>query len=284
MLARIIRLHPEVHCNYQAHFFTRPPFLESLAADEAVGEWLTRGSNRWNHGRDFSPLALRAAADFLLEREARLLGKRIVGDKSPNSLNDGEAVRRMHKVYPDGYLIYIVRDGRDTVLSHRFQAFIEFPERLGAEDQRIRADFIRDPEPYLHGQKSVFTEAGIRRAAEGWVRNLRQTNGLGQELYAERYCSLRYEDLLERPWDEMQRVWAFLGAAPAGPDLQQALQVEMTQNPDADWQKEKAHDIAATLQKGKQGSWRQMFTARDRQVFSQVAEDLLQLWQYALTR
>jgi hypothetical protein len=33
MLARLIRLHPEVHCNYQAHFFTRAPLLESLVAD-----------------------------------------------------------------------------------------------------------------------------------------------------------------------------------------------------------------------------------------------------------
>jgi len=56
MLARQIRLHPEVHCNYQAHFFTRPPLLEALVQDEEVRAWLTRNSNRWNHGRDLSPV------------------------------------------------------------------------------------------------------------------------------------------------------------------------------------------------------------------------------------
>jgi hypothetical protein len=29
-LMRLVRLHPEVHCNYQAHFFTRQPLLKSL--------------------------------------------------------------------------------------------------------------------------------------------------------------------------------------------------------------------------------------------------------------
>src|SRR4030095_13268710 len=30
LLMRLARLHPEVHCNYQAHFFTRRPLLKSL--------------------------------------------------------------------------------------------------------------------------------------------------------------------------------------------------------------------------------------------------------------
>ncbi len=280
MLARLVRLHPQVHCNYQAHFFTRPPLLESLTAADEVRAWLQRGSNRWNHGGDLSPLVLRAAADFIMEREARPLGKRIVGDKSPNSLNDGQAVQLMHKVYPDGALIYIARDGRDTVLSHRFQAFIEFPERLSPADQRIRADFAADPEPYLHGRKSVFTAEGLRRAAEGWVRNMTETHRLGQALYGERYLSLRYEDLLLDVWGQMQAVWAFLGADPPDEQARQALQAEANQNPDADWQKEKALDIAGALNKGKHGSWRQMFTPRDRDLFEQTAGETLAAWGY----
>ncbi len=280
VLARTIRLHPEVHCNYQAHFFTRPPLLESLVASEEVGEWLARRSNRWNDGKDLSPVVLRAAADFILEREARRLGKHITGDKSPNSLNDGRSVSLMYKVYPDARLIYILRDGRDTVLSHRFQAFIEFPERLSAEDQRIRADFARDPQPYLTGQRSVFTEMGIRRAAEGWLRNLSETGRLGAGLYGDHYLLLRYEDLLERPWEEMQRVWAFLGASPAGEAERQALEAEMGRNPDAEWQKEKANDIASALQKGKQGNWREMFTPRDTEIFIDVTGGALAEWGY----
>jgi len=106
-------LHPEVHCNYQAHFFTRQPLLKSLVNTPEAEEWLTRKSNRWNQGGDLSPLVLRAAADFILEREAAKEGKMIVGDKSPSSTIHGQAVRDMHSIYPDAKLVYIVRDGRD---------------------------------------------------------------------------------------------------------------------------------------------------------------------------
>src|SRR6188474_452654 len=109
LLMRLARLHPEVHCNYQAHFFTRQPLLKSLVNTPEAEEWLTRRSNRWNQGQDLSPLVLRAAADFIMERDAAREGKMIVGDKSPSSTIHGQAVRHMHSVYPDAKLIYIVR-------------------------------------------------------------------------------------------------------------------------------------------------------------------------------
>jgi LPS sulfotransferase NodH len=298
LLARLIRLHPEVHCNWQLHLFTRPPLLRSLVASPEIGSWLARRSNRWNHGVDLSPLVLRAAADFIMEREARQVGKTIVGDKSPNSLLDGEAVHLMAAVYPDGRLLYIARDGRDTVLSHRFQAFIDIVHHLSKEDLRIREAFIQDPQPFLNGERSLFTESGIRQAAEGWVRNMQETDQAGKALLGDHYLSLRYEDLLANPWEEMSRVWSFLGTStpadsstPAGSEqektsqdgLRQGVLAEMQANPDADWQQEKASEIARAMQKGKEGNWRQMFTARDRQIFEEVAGETLAAWGYTQT-
>lgn len=280
MLARLVRLHPEVHCNYQAHFFTRPPLLEGLVIDQDIESWLARRSNRWNRGKDLSPVVLRAVGDFILEREARREGKRIVGDKSPNSLNDGDAVLLMNKIYPDARLVYIVRDGRDTAISHRIQAFVEFPDRLSKEDLKIRNDFSLDPTPFLEGKRSIYTEKGIREAAQGWVRNVEQTHRIGMELYADRYYSLRFEDLLERTWKEITQLWNFLGAEPAAPELEKIIMREADSNPDADWQKEKSIDIARSFQKGRQGTWHSMFTNRDKQVFHQVAGKTLETWGY----
>jgi hypothetical protein len=280
LLARLVRLHPEVHCNYQAHFFTRQPLLEGLVARPEIEGWLARRSNRWNRGKDLSPVVLRAVADFILERDARREGKNIVGDKSPNSLLDGQAVVQMQKVYPDARLVFIVRDGRDTAISHRFQTFIDAEKFLTVEDRRIREAFATDPEPFMNGRRSVFTEKAIREAAQGWVHNLVETDREGQERYAERYHAIRYEDLLRTPWEEMLQLWAFLGVRASSPDLQDVVAGEMQSNPDAEWQQQKASEIVSPLQKGKYGSWRELFTARDREIFKSIAGQALIDWHY----
>ena len=60
-----------------------------------------------------------------MEREAARDGKRIVGDKSPLSTIHGQAVRELATIYPDARLIYLVRDGRDVLISERFRNFVE---------------------------------------------------------------------------------------------------------------------------------------------------------------
>lgn len=284
LLTRLVRLHPRVHCNYQAHFFTRPPLLEALVADEQVGQWLRRRSNRWNQGRDLSPLVLRAVADFIMERDARQAGKAgpgcVVGDKSPNSLLDDEAVRLMLKIYPDARLVFIVRDGRDAVVSHRFQAFIDRQDYISAEDQRIRNDYIHDPEAFLSGQRSIFTEKGLRNSALGWAKNVTATHKVARESLGERYLSLRYEDLLANTWEQMRQLWNFLGADPSAAGLRESLKLEMEQNPDADWQQQKEASIADSLSKGRRGSWRELFTPHDRKIFKEAAGQALIEWGY----
>jgi hypothetical protein len=286
LLTRLVRLHPQVHCNYQAHFFTRAPLLEALVSDESVGSWLARRSNRWNGGRDLSPLVLRAAADFIMERDARQASKGApdckVGDKSPNSLMDGEAVNKLVKVYPDARLIFIVRDGRDAVISHRFQAFVDNPQGLSPDDQRLREMFAKNPEPFLSGKQSLFNEKLLRREAEGWAHNVVDTDASAHQLLlgGNQYLSLRYEDLLQNPLGEMTRLWSFLGVETSLPGLKETLEAEMLQNPDADWQGQKASEIASALQKGKRGTWREILTEKDKQLFWNVAGEVLERWGY----
>lgn len=279
LLARLVRLHPEVHCNWQAHFFTREPFLKSLVDTPEAAEWLTRKSNRWNHGRDLSPLVLRAAADFLLERDAAREGKHIVGDKSPSSLIHGQAVRDMAAVYPDAALVYIVRDGRDVLISERFRTFVEDSKFLTGEDKRIIAALKVEQTPFTDGRRSIFTGDFIRRAAAGWVANLTETESEGKRLYGARYFALRYEDLLKTPFAEMGRLWQFLGAS-AGSDLEAAVTTELASNPDEEWQAKRNDLIASFLPKGKAGNWRNMFTKQDQQCFKEVAGAALVKWGY----
>ena len=280
LLMRLARLHPEVHCNYQAHFFTRQPLLKSLVNTPEAEEWLARKSNRWNQGRDLSPLVLRAAADFILERDAARTGKMIVGDKSPSSTIHGQAVRDMHAVYPDAKLIYIVRDGRDVLISERFRNFVEESKFLSAEDKRMVEDLRKDQTPFTNGSRSIFTETFIRRVAKGWVANLTETEDEGRRLFGEDYFGMRYEDLLSTPFDEMSKLWKFLGVKKISKSLDKEIQTEMASNPDEEWQAQRNGDISSFLPKGQAGNWTRFFIARDKVVFKEVAGAMLVKWKY----
>ena len=280
LLMRLVRLHPEVHCNYQAHFFTRQPLLKSLVNTSEAEEWLTRKSNRWNQGRDLSPLVLRAAADFIMERDAVKEGKMIVGDKSPSSTIHGQAVRDMHSIYPDAKLVYIVRDGRDVLISERFRNLVEESKFLKTEDKRIIEELRKDQTPFTNGTRSIFTETVIRRVAKGWVTNVQETEEEGKRLFGDHYCSLRYEDLLERPFEELTRLWEFLGVKKTDRSLEQKIKAEMESNPDEEWQAKRNEGIASFLPKGHAGNWERLFTARDKSLFKEVAGEMLIKWNY----
>jgi hypothetical protein len=275
LIARLMSVHPQVHCNWQAHFFTRSPLLSALVSDPDVIEWLTRRNNRWNRGKDLSPVVMRAASDFILEREARRLGKRVVGDKSPNNLLNGESVRLLHAIYPDAILIFIVRDGRDALISHRFQQFIDLTDQLSSEDKEIRSAFIKDFQPFLTGQRSIFTQKGLSHAARGWTRNVDETDQQAKDLFPNQYIKVKYEDLLQEPDKNLQKAWISLGVDPFLPDLDGQIMIEMDQNPDAEWQRQKESDIAANLRKGMAGSWREIFTDGDKEIFKEIAGDTL---------
>lgn len=280
LLTRLVRLHPEVHCNYQAHFFTRKPLLKSLVHSPKAEEWLTRKSNRWNQGRDLSPLILRAAADFIMERDAVKEGKYIVGDKSPSSTIHGRAVREMHAVYPDAKLVYMVRDGRDVLISERFRNLVEESKFLKQEDKHIIQELRKDQGQFTNGTRSIFTDAFIQRVAKGWVRNLQQMEDEGKRLYGENYFSLRYEDLLTHPFDEMTKLWKFLGVKKTDASLETSIKTEMISNPDEEWQTKRNEDIASFLPKGQAGNWTRLFTEKDKRVFKEVAGGMLIKWGY----
>jgi len=282
LLMRLARVHPEVHCNYQAHFFTRKPLLKSLVDSAEIEEWLTRKSNRWNHERDLSPLVLRAAADFIMERDAAREGKMIVGDKSPSSVIHGQVLRDMFSVYPDAKVVNILRDGRDVLISERFRNFVEESRFLTAEDKRIVEELRKDQTQFTNGTRSIFTETFIRNIASRWVKDLTESDAEAQKLYGKQYHSLRYEDLLETPFAEMTKLWKFLGVKKVSKTLDKAIKAEMSSNPDEQWQAERNESIASFLPKGQAGNWQRLFTEKDKSVFKGVAGEMLVRWGYEM--
>jgi hypothetical protein len=255
-----------------------------LVDSSEIQEWLSRKTNRWNRGRDMSARVMRAAADFIMESDARRAGdtKHIVGDKSPTTVTHGLAVRHMRRIYPDASMVYIVRDGRDVMVSDRFRNFVE-EKYLLPGDERLIADVRKNPHAYISGEKSIFTEAWLRGKHQGvpsWRDNLLESESEGKRLYGERYYPIRYEDILSNPLNEMTKLWLFLGVKAVDPAIEQALRAEIADNPDEKWQAERNQSIPAILSKGQPGSWRKFFTHRDREVFKEIAGELLVKWGY----
>ena len=115
---------------------------------------------------------------------------------------------------------------------------------------------------------------------KGWTTNVQETGEQGKRLFADHYYSLRYEDLLERPFEELSNLWKFLGVEEMDESLGQKIKVEMSSNPDEEWQAKRNEGIASFLPKGHAGNWQRLFTARDKSIFKEIAGEMLVKWGY----
>lgn len=242
LLARLLSLHPDLYCGSGAHFFTRQPVLSELFALPEQPSSLP------------SPAALRAMADFLLERQTHRLGKMLAGDHSPNELA-GRAVQEMAALYPDASLIQIVRDGRDVLVKQRLQELTGSTAAARRREHNRPADNV-----------AIFAPGWLAEATAAWASGVSETDQRGHQLYGERYFSLRYEDLMARPFDMLAKVWAFLGLSADGLEAKVTSELEGEEE--------------AALDKSPQAMWRQFFTAGDKNIFKETAGAVLTKWGY----
>ncbi|MGH9161346.1 MAG: sulfotransferase family protein, partial [Vicinamibacteraceae bacterium] len=106
---------------------------------------------------------------------ARLFGKDLWGDKTPEYSTEAHVLNRM---FPDARFIHLIRDGRDVALS--------IIQRKWGPD-----DFVT--------------------AMRAWAQDVTWTRKMLGMLPEDRYVELRFEDLIARPEAELRRVTEFLG-------------------------------------------------------------------------
>jgi hypothetical protein len=217
-----------------------------------------------------------AITHFLTERLAES-GKRMVGDKTPFLTT--ETLKEMSVILPQARVIHIIRDGRDIAVSHAHHRWNQAKDEGGAielepEEAAKRDAYRRDPEGFRAMGESILTKTVLRSTAKSWRDHVLTAVEEGPALLGPNYAEVRYEDLLDRPKDEVGRLLRFLGADAAEGVVEECVDRASFES----WTKGRERgreDSKAFLRKGVAGDWKNVFTERDKSIFKEVAGDLL---------
>ena len=290
-LTKILDSHPEVLCKGEGRFFSAgwrradlDPANEraiasslyyALTHSEYLRLWIERSVWSREGDRDEHLNALmRLATEYFLLEELSKSGKRLVGDKSP--LLDEEFMREVGAVYPGARVIHIIRDGRDRTVSsmHRGwrRASQGYLHRLSPEEL-ARGEALREDQR-KPTETGVFTEGRLRQAARNWRLLVGRAVEDGPALLGANYTEVRYEDLLVRPNEEVERLLGFLGV-----DTDETLVERCVSQ--ASFEKlsrgreRGEEDPSSFYRKGVAGDWRNYFTEEDGRIFKEEAGELL---------
>jgi hypothetical protein len=291
-LRSILNAHPEILCWGEGRFFERSfkrkdieqSELGNVASNSLYGAilesrdlkaWIDRSV--WSMGKDtderLNDLA-RLAIDYFFAEQLSKTGKRIVGDKTP--FVSAEVVEEISVVYPEAKVVHIIRDGRDVAVSTIHHMWNYAKSEGGIYD--LEAEELEKRRAYRAGSlvppsESLFTKRRLAHIASGWSTEVDKAVKAGPALLGDNYTEVRYEELLERPVEEVQRLLKFLGADSSEETASRC--VEKTGFERKSERKRGQEDSASRSRKGVAGDWRNVFTEEDKRVFKEVAGGLL---------
>jgi hypothetical protein len=293
-LMRTLNGHPEILCQGEGRFFggewrrenfrewQKPVLVSSLfnalLSSEYLKHWIERSvwSKRDDPDEHIVKLTRLAVEHFLTEALTKT-DKKIVGDKTP--LLSPRFVEEIHLIYPEAKVIHIIRDGRDSAVSMIHHLWNRSSDRGGVqkvepEELEKREAFRKNPQQVLETGEGIFTEERLRTVAESWRTRVGKTIEDGPTLLGSNYVEVRYEDLLERPHEEVGRLAAFLGADASDKAVEQAAASASFEKLSKGRERGE-EDPGSFYRKGISGDWKNYFTERDREIFKEAAGDLL---------
>jgi len=292
-LMKTLDAHPEVLCKGEGRFFgeeyrrevlartqtkQQPSSLyNALLGSEYLRLWIersvwTREGETEEQIRDF----VRLATDYFLTTELSKSGKKVVGDKTP--LLGPKFVEEIHEIYPEAKVIHIIRDGRDQAVSFIHQqgnrAKRGRTHRLSPEELAKSEAYRRSPQELAKTGEGMFAEKTLRKAAQNWDLRVGQAIEDGPALFGDAYTEVRYEDLLERPNQEIERLLGFL-RVDTDRKLVERCVSSATFEKLSKGRERGQEDPASFYRKGVAGDWKDLFNERDRQVYKEEAGELL---------
>jgi hypothetical protein len=271
--ARILDAHPEILCKGEGIFFGRgaelgrrrgllsPTSLYGALADsEYLQAWVERSI--WTRGDDVDrhlTNLTRMAIGYFLREKLVASGKWIVGDKTP--FVTGECLQEITTIFPEAKVIHVIRDGRDIAVSamhHHWNHAKDAGGHLNSKPEEVakRDAYRKDPAAFLASGESIFDEERLRKGfAQSWSRMTARAVQEGPTLLGDNYTEVRYEDLLERPAEEIGRLLRFLGAYDGEETVKRCIEVTSFERL-SKGRKKGVEDSSSFLRKGVAGDWR----------------------------
>jgi hypothetical protein len=300
-IMRILNSHPEIFCSGEGRFFGRgqeiedipvikgptPSLRDAFLGCEGLRVWQSFMWNYWGKQGDAEEdlrNLTKLAVDYYMMQGSVVSGKRIVGDKSPLHT---DYVGEIFELYPEAKVIHVLRDGRDVAVSlmHHFWNLAKDSHEEGIyylepEEMAKRDAYRQDPEGFLASGESIFVEERLRQIAARWSRRVSKASREGTELFGSSFRQLRYEDLLQRPEENLKVMFELLGARADEDFIRRCVEKHsferMAGRPRGQ------EDSRNFMRKGVAGDWRRVFTERDRRLYEKMAGDTLVELGYAL--
>ncbi len=300
-LMKMLNAHPEVLCGGEGKFFgqgwddekewmSREPdswyqggaLYGAMTHSGPIKYWMERPSFWSRKGGPEDRLNSMAGAAVKHFLRARLVktDKRMVGDKTP--LPGPDTVREISAAIPEARIIHIIRDGRDQAVSwmhHKWKGAQDMGGRtqLTPEELAKRDDFFRTRSvPLEVDGGGIFTEDRLRTVASYWRDRVGTTVTDGSALFGDRYVEVRYENLLERPVEEIRRLFGFLGADDAEEVARRCVEAYDFETLSGRKRGNEEYEMGfQKRRKGIAGDWKNVFTERDKVIYKEIAGGLL---------
>ncbi len=188
LVRAMLAAHPEMAIPPETHFIVRMSERPGVVREGLVDTGVLIDRLKDHHGfakmdldhedvreqlGSSEPLTYADAIRMIFGIYAASKGKPRYGDKTPGQVMRIPALAEM---FPEGRFIHVIRDGRDVLLSN-------LETRFGSAD--------------------------VAEGALVWRRVVAEGQRAGAELGPDRYCEIRYEDLLDDPEGQVRRLADF---------------------------------------------------------------------------
>lgn len=292
-LMKILNSHPEVLCKGEGRFFGReyrqeilvqmrknrqPSSLyNALLNSEYLRLWIERSV--WSRDGDADQHLdnlTRLATDYFLTEQLLKSGKKIVGDKTP--LLGPRFVEEIGTIYPEAKVVHIIRDGRDQAISFIHQqgnrARRGDLHKLSSEELAKSEAYRKNPQELLATGEGMFAERTLRRSARSWAVTVGKAVEHGPALFGANYTEVRYENLLEHPYEEAKRLFEFLEAETSEKIINHCVSSASFEKLSRGRERGQ-EDVMSFYRKGVAGDWKNFFNERDKQIYKEEAGELL---------